>query len=329
VLTEVAARAVPRAVERTLEERNADPTRGGRLQHVLPLERKGLEYILERPVEELEPWFRDSDRCMPVDPLTGEKRVVPFATVNTKIHSYKAQEKIQDKLNADLPLSLDDYKLIKKWGYVPDRRRKLRELSPQERERLLNLPPQHVSGVVNSFTGRFSIIGQTFDPDVVAWNLEGLQDVDFGGELVVLSLFDGCGSARVALDKLDVPVRKYFAVEIEQECKNILPTFYNERGWPTAGHLFNTPRNILDEGQFYSTKDSLRKWIEDHSIQPGKLLVIGGSPCDNMPCTNNRVSSSKSSGAAGLEGDKSKLFFAMTRILKDLYDLLYFDDLPV
>ena len=71
-----------------------------------------------------------------------------------------------------------------------------------------------------------------------------LKEMDFGEDgLVVLSLFDGCGAARVALARLDINVDQYHAVEIDENCKSILPDYYDQQaltelGWEKEGHLF-------------------------------------------------------------------------------------------
>lgn len=107
--------------------------------------------------------------------------------------------------------------------------------------------------------------------------------------IIVLSLFDGISGARVALDDANIPVKKYYASEIEENCIKVV----NER-YPDTTFLGDV-KNI----------------DEDMLNKIGKIdLLIGGSPCQDLSRGNKE--------RTGLDGDKSRLFYEYSRILKIL-----------
>ena len=99
----------------------------------------------------------------------------------------------------------------------------------------------------------------------------------------VLSLFDGCGIACMALKDADIPVEHYYASEIDK--------------WAIQIALKNHPE-IIQLGDV--------KTIDFESLPPIDLL-IGGSPCQNL---------SSAGKAEGLFGDRSILFFEYVRALR-------------
>jgi site-specific DNA-cytosine methylase len=103
--------------------------------------------------------------------------------------------------------------------------------------------------------------------------------------LNVVSLFDGIGGARVALDRLNIPCN-YFASEIDQHAIKV--------------HLKNYPKT-LSIGSVKDIKGSFFK-------QPIDLL-IGGSPCQDLSRGGNKT---------GLSGQRSGLFFEYLRLLKEI-----------
>ena len=101
----------------------------------------------------------------------------------------------------------------------------------------------------------------------------------------VLSLFDGVSCARIALDKLDIPVDNYFASEIDKHAINVSKKNYE---------------NIIHIGDISKVKaDNLPK-ID---------LLIGGSPCQDL---------SNAQKGLGLEGAKSGLFYEYIRLLNEI-----------
>lgn len=109
-------------------------------------------------------------------------------------------------------------------------------------------------------------------------------------KLVVLSLFDGLGGARIALDRLGMPC-EYYASEVDKNCIKVSSARFPD---------------IVQLGD-------VRK-IKGTELPPVDLL-IGGTPCTD-------VSNLNLSGK-GLEGEQSGLFFEYVR-LKDLLDPTYF-----
>jgi len=101
----------------------------------------------------------------------------------------------------------------------------------------------------------------------------------------VLSLFDGMSCGQIALDKLGIPVNKYFASEIDKYAIQVA-----KRNYPEMIHLGDVKE-----------------------INPSELpkidLLIGGSPCQGF-----------SFGGKGLNflDPRSRLFFEFDRLLKAL-----------
>lgn len=107
-----------------------------------------------------------------------------------------------------------------------------------------------------------------------------------GRGLVVLSLFDGISCGRIALDKLGIPVKVYYASEIEPNAIKVSTTNYPD---------------IIQIGDVRNVKVSDLKEKVD--------LVLGGSPCQDI--------SKAMSNREGLAGKKSGLFYEYVRILKE------------
>lgn len=100
--------------------------------------------------------------------------------------------------------------------------------------------------------------------------------------ITVLSLFDGIGCAKVALDRLNIPIYTYYAAET------------NPHAIQTA--LKNNP-SIVQLGD-------VKNWRSWSIKQPD--LIIGGSPCQNLSRSGNRM---------GLNGNHSSLFYEFVNIL--------------
>jgi len=102
--------------------------------------------------------------------------------------------------------------------------------------------------------------------------------------LKVLSLFDGLGGARIALDRLGIPC-EYFASEIDKHT-----IFISEKNYPDIVQLGDVEK------------------LEGSSLRNVHLL-IGGSPCQNLSILGD---------GTGLQGDKSKLFWEYVRLLQEI-----------
>jgi len=103
--------------------------------------------------------------------------------------------------------------------------------------------------------------------------------------LNILSLFDGISGARIALEKLDIPITNYFASEIDKYAIKV-----SKENYPDIIHL----------GDIRDIKASDLPKID---------LLIGGSPCQDL---------SNAQKGLGLKGEKSRLFYEYIRLLKEV-----------
>ena len=92
--------------------------------------------------------------------------------------------------------------------------------------------------------------------------------------MIVLSLFDGIGCARLALDKAGIAVKEYHASEIDKHAIKVSQT-----NFPTMKHLGN---------------------VKEVKAFPVDIL-IGGSPCTDLSIAKKN--------REGLKGEHSKLFW--------------------
>jgi len=102
----------------------------------------------------------------------------------------------------------------------------------------------------------------------------------------VLSLFDGMSCGQMALEKVGINVKNYYASEIKKHA--IETTMLN---YPNTRQLGDIT-------------------CLDVSVLPKIDLLIGGSPCQDLSLIKF--------GGKGLEGDKSILFYQYLRILKEV-----------
>lgn len=103
--------------------------------------------------------------------------------------------------------------------------------------------------------------------------------------ITVLSLFDGVSCGHVALDRAGIPIKKYYASEIDKYATQI-----TQKNYPQTIQLGDVEK--VDFKQFEGQID----------------LLIGGSPCTNLSICGNRK---------GLEGDESRLFWEYVRAIKE------------
>jgi hypothetical protein len=119
-------------------------------------------------------------------------------------------------------------------------------------------------------------------------NHNDVPHVDASCGLPVLSLFDGIGAAKVALDAGGVRVVNYYSSEVDVDATAVLRKQHGE----SVVHLGDV-RGI--------TAAVMQK------IKPD--LVIGGSPCQDLSRLNQ-------GHGLGLDGVKSSLFFEFVRVLQ-------------
>tara|TARA_Y100001970_G_scaffold96273_1_gene121258 strand:- start:5267 stop:5962 length:696 start_codon:yes stop_codon:yes gene_type:complete len=102
----------------------------------------------------------------------------------------------------------------------------------------------------------------------------------------VLSLYDGCSMGRVALERAGIPIKKYYASEIDP-----YPIKVSQKNYPDIIHVGDV------------------KYVEKTNDSPNFDLLIGGSPCQAF--------SFASKGRLNFDDPRSKLFFEYVRILKE------------
>lgn len=105
------------------------------------------------------------------------------------------------------------------------------------------------------------------------------------GGLTVLSLFDGISCGRVALERAGIPVKAYYASEVDKYAMQI-----SKKNWP----------DIIQIGDVTQ--------IEPDFI-PDIDLLIGGSPCQGFSFAGKQLN---------FDDPRSKLFFDYVRLLEAL-----------
>ena len=110
----------------------------------------------------------------------------------------------------------------------------------------------------------------------------------------VLSLFDGMSCGQIALKKLGVPVKNYFASEIDKFAIKVA-----KANFPDMVHLGDV-QNVKTSGQYL-----LDEFDCGHKID----LLIGGSPCQGFSFAGKQLN---------FEDPRSQLFFEYIRLLKAL-----------
>lgn len=102
----------------------------------------------------------------------------------------------------------------------------------------------------------------------------------------ILSLFDGISCARVALEKVGIPVEAYYASEVDKYAIQISKKNYPE---------------IRQIGSVTTVSDMPNVKID---------LLIGGSPCQDLSIAKKN--------RKGLDGERSGLFWEYVRVLNEI-----------
>lgn len=106
----------------------------------------------------------------------------------------------------------------------------------------------------------------------------------------VLSLFDGISCGQYALELAGIPVKNYYASEIDENCIKI-----TQKNYPKTIQLGDVRNlNLTDFVCVPCDKDLID-------------LLIGGSPCQDLSIAGSRK---------GLDGSRSCLFWEFVRVLK-------------
>jgi DNA-cytosine methyltransferase len=117
--------------------------------------------------------------------------------------------------------------------------------------------------------------------------------IEFLGDcLNVLSLFDGMSCGRIALDRLNINVNKYFAAEIDKHAIKV-----SKSNWDDIIHIGDVTKVSYKDGVLST---------ENGDYKVGKIdLLLAGSPCQGF---------SMAGGQLGFEDERSKLYFEFERI---------------
>ncbi|KAJ7279246.1 hypothetical protein O6H91_Y378000 [Diphasiastrum complanatum] len=270
--------------------------------HNLPVE--GRKLILPEPpmtVQELLP--RTTEYWPSWDPRTKLHCINTRSACNSICSGLRNLLLASD--GADPPLDVQKHILKKcsSWNLIWTGPGQLAPLEPHEIELLLGFDEDHTRGASNK-TDRIQSLGNSFQINTVAYHLSVLKPLYPTG-MRVLSLFSGIGGAEVALHKLGIHLHYVVSVEINQNNKIMVESWWKKSG--QRGKLKQLD-NITD-----LTSDVLQDLMEEI----GEFdLVIGGSPCNNLS-GNNRVS------RVGLAGPDSSLFFEFTRVLEDVRKVMH------
>lgn len=113
--------------------------------------------------------------------------------------------------------------------------------------------------------------------------------------ITVLSLFDGMSCGQIALECAGIPVKQYFASEVDKWAIKV-----TQHNYPNTVQLGDVTKVRYENGVLY---------CENGEYTVGKIdLVMGGSPCQSI---------SNLGDGSGLEG-KSGLFYHWLRIKNDV-----------
>lgn len=114
----------------------------------------------------------------------------------------------------------------------------------------------------------------------------------------VLSLFDGISCARVALERVGIPVEAYYASEIDKYATQV-----SEKNYPDIIRMGDITNLVSPEG--FSVGISGKQFLENAN----KIdLLIGGSPCQDLSIAKKN--------RKGLDGARSGLFWRYVDMLK-------------
>ena len=119
-----------------------------------------------------------------------------------------------------------------------------------------------------------------------------------GPRVLVISLFDGIGAMMVALARLDCQVVGYISCEVDKACKRLTRT-----RWP----------GVLELGDVTKVDAKLVEHLVSAVGYKVDLILIGaGSPCQDLSGLN--------ATGQGLEGERSRLFFEVPRVVSLVKD---------
>lgn len=119
-----------------------------------------------------------------------------------------------------------------------------------------------------------------------------IEDIQNKG-INMLSLFDGISCTRVALERANIPIKNYYASEVDKWAIAV-----SKKNYPDIIHL----GDICKLGKEIPYPNEL--------LNGGCDLIVFGSPCTNLSIAKKN--------REGLRGSESGLFFEAIRIMYDL-----------
>lgn len=114
----------------------------------------------------------------------------------------------------------------------------------------------------------------------------------------ILSLFDGISCARVALDRVGIPVEAYYASEVDKYAIQV-----SKNNYPDIKHIGDVTKISYKFLQDHEQKEYLKELFEID-------LLIGGSPCQDLSIAKK--------DRKGLDGERSGLFYEYLRIRNEI-----------
>jgi len=173
-----------------------------------------------------------------------------------------------------------------------DEKSRYRKLTTVECERLQTIPDNYTA--MASESQRYKMLGNGWTADVIAHIFRGLRPPVKRCAVIerravmesvnVLSLFDGISCGRVALERVRMPVNKYYASEIDEYAIRVA-----KKNYPKTIHI----------GDVEKVKGSDLPRID---------LLIGGSPCQGFSFAGRQLN---------FDDPRSKLFFEFVRLVKE------------
>ncbi|MEK6935561.1 MAG: DNA cytosine methyltransferase [Nanoarchaeota archaeon] len=120
-----------------------------------------------------------------------------------------------------------------------------------------------------------------------------IEDIQNKG-INMLSLFDGISCTRVALERANIPIKNYYASEVDKWAIAV-----SKKNYPDIIHLGDV-KNI-GHGTIARLQNKMICEID---------LMVGGFPCTDLSIAKK--------DRQGLQGEKSGLFYEMIRIHREV-----------
>ena len=114
--------------------------------------------------------------------------------------------------------------------------------------------------------------------------------------ITVLSLFDGMSCGRIALERAGIPVKAYYASEVDKHAIKV-----SKANWNDVTQIGDVTKVSYKDGVLYTEKGEFNVGEID--------LVIGGSPCQGFSIAGKQLA---------FDDPRSMLYFKFEEILKSI-----------